>query len=75
MILNLEETCENDGVDRSSNWKTWLILALVYGLYFATTFFHNDLPGLPVFILGGITLAWFESVQHELIHDHPSRYT
>lgn len=75
MTLSLEELNLADEVDRSSNWITWIILILVYALFLASTYFHSSIPTLALFLLGGFTIAWFGSVQHELIHDHPSRYT
>lgn len=75
MTLSLEEINQIDEVDRSSNWKTWIILILVYALFLTTTFFHSFIPTVALFLLGGLTIAWFGSVQHELIHDHPSRQT
>lgn len=64
-----------DGSDAvgTSEWRTWLLIASVYGTWMLAAVFWRVLGPL----LGGalLTLAtcWFMSLQHELIHGHPTR--
>lgn len=52
---------------------TWLLMVAVYGGWFAGVFFWNDLgPWLGTPVLIWFT-AWYMSLQHELIHGHPTR--
>ncbi|TDS97101.1 fatty acid desaturase [Rahnella sp. BIGb0236] len=62
---------------RSLGWRleipTWLLIASVYGGWFAGVFFWRDLgPWLGTPWLIWFT-TWYMSLQHELIHGHPTR--
>ncbi|WP_415767858.1 fatty acid desaturase [Paraburkholderia sp. J69-1] len=59
-----------------TEWPTWLLIAAVYGGWGATVLLvHNHtLPlagATPIFIL---LCAWHMSMQHELLHGHPTSY-
>jgi fatty acid desaturase len=50
-----------------------LALALIiYGGWGLATFFHDRLPPLALGALGGWLIAWHGSLQHEVIHGHPT---
>lgn len=34
--------------------------------------FHESIPGPLLFVLGGLTVCWYGSFQHETIHGHPT---
>lgn len=58
-----------------SEWPTWLLIVVIYGAWFGTlTLLHLRIIGLgtaaaPLIIVA----AWFMSLQHELLHGHPTR--
>ncbi|MFM0101115.1 fatty acid desaturase [Paraburkholderia nemoris] len=58
-----------------SEWPTWLLLVTVYGGWFGTlALLGTGAIRLPVATLLLIVLcAWYMSVQHELLHGHPTR--
>jgi fatty acid desaturase len=49
------------------------LAAAIYGLWLLLTWFHASLPWPLLFVGGGWTVAWHASLQHELIHGHPTR--
>ncbi|MCA9580200.1 MAG: fatty acid desaturase [Myxococcales bacterium] len=54
-------------------WPTWLLAAVIYFLWALVVAFHRELP-LPILaLLGGLTVAWHLSLQHEATHGHPTR--
>ncbi|MGI4815672.1 MAG: fatty acid desaturase [Janthinobacterium lividum] len=57
-----------------SDWPTWLLIVAVYGAWFgaATQARRLGLPlALPALALAS---AWYMSLQHELLHGHPTRF-
>jgi fatty acid desaturase len=55
----------------------WPTLALALGIYAAwllLTWFWRGLPLPLLLVLGGWVVAWHSSLQHELIHGHPTRW-
>jgi len=51
---------------------TLLVAGLIYGGWLALTLFHGKIP-LPLAVLaGGWLVAWHGSLQHEIIHGHPT---
>jgi fatty acid desaturase len=56
-----------------SEWPTWLVVVAVYGLWFSVLLASKVL-GLPLSaVLLWLVSAWHLSLQHELIHGHPTR--
>lgn len=56
-----------------TEWPTWLLIVLVYGAWLAgllLTRAHGLVWGTPLLILA---TAWYMSLQHELVHGHPTR--
>lgn len=43
----------------------------IYSLWLLLTFNHSSIPYPLLFILGGLTVCWHGSLQHETIHGHP----
>ncbi len=60
-------------VERRAEWPTLALAAVIYGLWFSLTYFHRHLPFLALAAAGGWTTAWHMSLQHEIIHGHPTR--
>lgn len=54
-------------------WQTVALAVVIYGGFFAVTWFWQSLPVLAVIGLGGWLIAWHGSLQHEVIHGHPTR--
>ena len=48
------------------------LAAVIYGLWFAVTFFHDRLPIWLLLPIAAWTVAWQMSLQHETIHGHPT---
>lgn len=61
-------------LDRGIEWPTIALAIVIYGGWLALTFIHEVVP-LPVLVvLGGWLTAWHASLQHEIIHGHPTRW-
>jgi len=58
---------------RRIEWPTLGLAIVIYSLWFGTTYFHNQLPLWVVLIVGAWSTAWHMSLQHEIIHGHPTR--
>jgi fatty acid desaturase len=58
---------------RRTEWLTIGLAALIYCLWFAATYFHRQIPLWALTIIGAWTVAWHMSLQHEIIHGHPTR--
>ena len=56
------------------DWPTVLLGLTIYGGWAALTWFWRELPAAVIVGLGGWLVAWFMSLQHELIHGHPTRH-
>ncbi len=54
-------------------WQTVALALVIYGGFFAVTWFWQSLPLVVVIALGGWLIAWHGSLQHEVIHGHPTR--
>ncbi|WP_419728369.1 fatty acid desaturase [Lichenicola sp.] len=52
---------------------TWVLAVMIYGSWLALTFWWNRLPLLVVLPLAAWICAWQMSLQHELMHGHPTR--
>ncbi|MEG3177283.1 fatty acid desaturase [Sphingomonas sp. RB3P16] len=63
---------DDSGLRRSPAWPTLAVTLAVYSGWLALTFWHGALPLPLLAVLGGWTLAWHGSLQHETIHGHPT---
>src|SRR5258708_6039752 len=50
------------------------LAAAIYGGWAALTFYHAALPLWLVIVLGVWLVAWHSSLQHEIVHRHPTRW-
>ena len=57
-----------------TEWPTWLLIPLVYGSWGATLYWSHTLGLLATTLLLILSTAWYMSLQHELVHGHPTRY-
>jgi fatty acid desaturase len=56
-----------------TEWPTWLLIGVIYSAWFGTAL-HARRLGLPATVsLLSVISAWYLSLQHELIHGHPTR--
>jgi len=53
-------------------WPTLLVALSIYGSYALLTLNYHRLPLLGVFPLAGFVIAWHGSLQHEVVHGHPT---
>ncbi len=51
---------------------TWTLIVVVYGGWITVTWFSGDMPWWLLLPLGGWFSAWYYSLQHEIIHGHPT---
>jgi fatty acid desaturase len=58
---------------RGVEWPTILLAAVIYGGWLAVTYFHAGLPAWLVAAVGAWLVAWHSSMQHEILHGHPTR--
>jgi fatty acid desaturase len=56
----------------SVEWPTVGLAVMIYGLWFAATFFHDRVPIWVLTPIAAWTVAWHTSLQHETIHGHPT---
>ncbi len=54
-------------------WRTVGLIALVYAVLSCLTWFHADLPWWLILAIGAYTAALHSSLQHEVLHGHPTR--
>jgi fatty acid desaturase len=60
-------------IKSKAEWPTFLLAFIIYAGWAALTFFHAEIPW-PLLVLGGAwLLAWQMSLQHEVLHGHPTR--
>jgi len=55
-----------------AEWPTWLLIAAIYGGWYATLACREALGPVPFALLMIWWCAWYMSLQHELIHGHPT---
>jgi fatty acid desaturase len=54
-------------------WPTIALCLVIYGGWAALTFFHSVIPWPLLALGGGWIVAWHMSLQHEVLHGHPTR--
>jgi fatty acid desaturase len=57
---------------RRLEWPTIILTAVIYGGFLALTWWWDALPVPVVALAGGWLIAWHGSLQHEVIHGHPT---
>ena len=55
-------------------WPTVVVAAAIYAGYGALTLYYHSLPWWLILPAGGFLLAWHGSLQHEVVHGHPTRW-
>lgn len=59
----------------SVEWPSLLVALTLYGGFLALTWFYHELPWWLILPLGGYLVAWHGSLQHEVVHGHPTAKT
>lgn len=54
-------------------WPTVALAAMIYGCWATLTFWHAALPPVLVYPALAWLVAWHGSLQHEVLHGHPTR--
>jgi fatty acid desaturase len=54
-------------------WPTIALAAIIYAMFFVATFYWKHLPFWVLAFAGAWITAWHMSLQHEIIHGHPTR--
>ncbi len=62
----------NRSRDKRVEWPTLAVAAAIYLAFFALTLNHQDLPWWLLVLAGGYVTAWHGSLQHEVVHGHPT---
>lgn len=57
---------------RRWEWQTLALAAAIYGGWLALTRWHSMFPAPVLAVAGGWLIAWHGSLQHEVIHRHPT---
>jgi fatty acid desaturase len=55
-------------------WPTLVVATAIYAGYAALTLNYHSLPWWLLLPAGGLLLAWHGSLQHEVVHGHPTRW-
>jgi fatty acid desaturase len=58
----------------SIEWPTWLLIVAVHGAWLALLLFYRALPAGMGQVGLVLVAAWHLSLQHELLHGHPTRH-
>ena len=53
-------------------WLTISVAAIIYSAFGLLTWFHSALPWWALVLPGAYVLAWHSSLQHEVVHGHPT---
>jgi fatty acid desaturase len=72
--MRIENTGSRAAPVRSIEWPTVALIAVIYGGWLAITYFHRVLPWWLCAPLGAWLVAWQSSLQHEILHGHPTRW-
>lgn len=58
--------------NRAIEWPTLALIGVIYASFFGLTWFHAAMPWWLWLVLASWTSAWWGSVQHEILHGHPT---
>ena len=70
----LEMSRLSDASQPAFEWQTIAVAAVIYTGFGLLTLFYHSLPWWMVLPAGGFLLAWHGSLQHEVVHGHPTRW-
>jgi fatty acid desaturase len=58
---------------RWKEWPTWLLIVAVYGGWLTALAYREQIGLLPSTLILVLCCVWYMSLQHELLHGHPTR--
>ena len=58
--------------ERPVEWPTVAVAAVIYATFALLTWFHASVPWWVAAGMGGYLVAWHGSLQHEVVHGHPT---
>jgi fatty acid desaturase len=58
---------------RGVEWPTVALAIVIYSLWLGATYFNRQAPLWLLAVIGAWSTAWHMSLQHEIIHGHPTR--
>ena len=65
---------EIESVREAVEWPTVVLALGIYGAWFGATYFWEQISYPLLICVGGVCVAWQMSLQHEIIHNHPTRW-
>ena len=71
-LASMDKTIQTPNAGKTE-WQTWLLILFVYVSWLTLVSHYHTLPGAVILLV--ITNALHGSMQHELIHGHPTRYS
>jgi len=78
VYLNEQQREAVQALHRSWLWRTelptWLLIITIYSGWFVTVAYWQTLGRLPATLLLIWFSTWYMSLQHELLHGHPTRF-
>jgi len=57
-----------------SEWPTWAVIVAIYGGWFGVAMNARTIGLVPSVALLAVLSCWYMSLQHELMHGHPTRW-
>lgn len=70
---DLRRVTRDDRNIPSIEWPTVAVAGAIYLSFGALTWWHALIPNWLLALLGGYVVAWHGSLQHEVVHGHPTR--
>ena len=60
--------------DTGVEWPTWLVCLAIYGGWLGALYWYRQDATAWALVLIVVLAAWYMSLQHELVHGHPTQY-
>ena len=60
--------------DAGVEWPTWLVCLAIYGGWLGALSWYRADSSIWALVLIVVLAAWYMSLQHELVHGHPTQY-
>jgi fatty acid desaturase len=73
-VAQLSSTATVRTEESAVELPTLAVAVGVFGSFFALTWFHRAIPNVVLIPSLGAVLTWSGSLQHEIIHGHPTRW-
>jgi fatty acid desaturase len=74
-MMRMSTTAVSPPIPRAARveWLTIGVIALVYGVLASLIWFHANMPWWVIFLVGTYAATLHSSLQHEVLHGHPTR--